>query len=180
MLKNPTSRLGFVAACVMAISSLATSQQVQAGPFGSSDRIPRERITPLPSSPSGPKLPKPGGSFLDKLPQELNKNTQRPSQLLKGDEIGGFNTVEPRPGSGPPPAEKQARPNMPESRPGKHGHRWEGMAAGVLGGMALGAMMSQAQARPSYSDGSACYYERRRVWDEFGNRFYRKVRVCEE
>lgn len=64
------------------------------------------------------------------------------------------------------------------------------VAAGVLGGLAVGAMIGSAAANngPYYSGphyyqpapayyGPACYWQRQRVWDGFGWRWSR-VRVC--
>jgi hypothetical protein len=45
----------------------------------------------------------------------------------------------------------------------------------VLGGLALGALAAGAAAA---ADGD-CYLESRRVVDEFGNVYFRRVRVCE-
>lgn len=45
----------------------------------------------------------------------------------------------------------------------------------VLGGLALGALAAGAAAA---ADGE-CYLESRRVIDDFGNVYFRRVRVCE-
>lgn len=64
------------------------------------------------------------------------------------------------------------------------------VAAGVIGGLAVGTMIGSAAANngpyyggpyyyqpaPAYY-GPACYWQRQRVWDGFGWRFTR-VRVC--
>ena len=58
------------------------------------------------------------------------------------------------------------------------------IAAGVIGGMAVGAMIGSAAAnnRPYYQPapvyyGPSCYWTRQRVWDGIGWRWSR-VRVC--
>jgi hypothetical protein len=62
------------------------------------------------------------------------------------------------------------------------------VAAGVIGGLAVGAMIGSAAAGnngPSYQPAPAyygpgypgCYWQRQRVWDGFGWRWTR-VRVC--
>lgn len=58
-------------------------------------------------------------------------------------------------------------------------HHSHGMGYGgvVLGGLALGALAAGAAAAAA-SDGD-CYLESRRVSDEFGNVYLRRVRVCE-
>ena len=56
-----------------------------------------------------------------------------------------------------------------------YGPGW-GYGAAALGGLAVGAIAaSAASAGPS----GECYYERRRVEDEDGNLYIRRVRVCE-
>src|SRR5271166_2317240 len=53
------------------------------------------------------------------------------------------------------------------------------VAAGVLGGMALGAAAASA-AHPVYGPGPACWVERRPVYDEYGNFIgRRRMRVCQ-
>jgi len=53
------------------------------------------------------------------------------------------------------------------------------VAAGLIGGLALGALAASAArpyyAAPAYSD---CYIERQRVRDRYGRLFIRRVRVC--
>ena len=56
----------------------------------------------------------------------------------------------------------------------RHRHRGGAVAAGVIGGLALGALAAGA-ARPAYGD---CYIERRRFVDEWGRTFIRRERVC--
>jgi hypothetical protein len=60
------------------------------------------------------------------------------------------------------------------------------VAAGVIGGLAVGTMIGSAaaanngpyyQPAPAYY-GPACYWQRQRVWDGFGWRWMR-VRVCQ-
>jgi hypothetical protein len=74
--------------------------------------------------------------------------------------------------------------------------RWRGgaVAAGVIGGIAAGALIAGAAANPYYGPGyyggpapvyyggpgyygPRCYWERQRFWDGWGWRF-RNVRVC--
>lgn len=65
------------------------------------------------------------------------------------------------------------------SYPGKpHHHGWGGgaMAAGVMGGLALGAIA--ASAAPAYVD-DGCYTVRRRYVDAYGDLVIRRVRICE-
>jgi hypothetical protein len=51
-----------------------------------------------------------------------------------------------------------------------------GIAAGVIGGMALGAAAAN---RDGYYEGAECWFERRPVYDEYGNPIgRRRVRVC--
>ena len=47
-------------------------------------------------------------------------------------------------------------------------------AAALAGGLAVGAIAAGVAA----SDG-ACWIERRRVYDDFGNLYVRRIRVCE-
>ena len=69
--------------------------------------------------------------------------------------------------------------------------RWRGrhggaIAAGIVGGLALGALAASAH-RPAYGYGPAyivdepsCYTVRRRVWNEYrGHHVVRRVRVCD-
>ena len=56
------------------------------------------------------------------------------------------------------------------------------MAAGLIGGLALGALAANA-ARPAYYDPSTtvaqtCWIERRRAYDRFGRRMISRVQVC--
>lgn len=75
---------------------------------------------------------------------------------------------------------------------GWHGRGW-GVGAGVLGGLAAGALIAGA-ARPAYYPGyaypayggpvyegyePACYIQRRQVWIDQQRWVYRNVRVCE-
>jgi len=76
--------------------------------------------------------------------------------------------------------------------PSKAEARWRGggVAAGVIGGIAAGAIIAGAS-RPYYGPGYgygggygyyggpayACYWQRQRVWDGYGWRI-RRVRVC--
>ena len=66
----------------------------------------------------------------------------------------------PGPPGGPPPG-----------RPGPRGGGWIGPA--IIGGAILGGMAATA---PGYA--RECWYERRRVVDEYGRRYVRRVRVC--
>ncbi len=54
-------------------------------------------------------------------------------------------------------------------------YRGGAIAAGVVGGLALGAIA--ASAAPAYY--GDCYLSRERVHDGFGNVYVRRVRVCE-
>lgn len=56
-------------------------------------------------------------------------------------------------------------------RPGPRGGGWIGPA--IIGGAILGGMAATA---PGYA--RECWYERRRVVDEYGRRYVRRVRVC--
>ena len=58
------------------------------------------------------------------------------------------------------------------------------LAAGIIGGLAVGAIIGSAAASPYYAPppapvyyGPACYWTNQRVWDGFGWRITR-VRVC--
>jgi len=75
------------------------------------------------------------------------------------------------------------------SVPGKAEARWRGggVAAGVIGGIAAGALIAGA-ARPYYGPsygyygygpayGPGCWWQRERFWDGYGWRI-RRVRVC--
>ncbi len=54
------------------------------------------------------------------------------------------------------------------------------VAAGVIGGMALGAAAAGAANGPYYGPGPACWVERRPVYDEYGNFIgRRRMRVCQ-
>ena len=59
---------------------------------------------------------------------------------------------------------------------GGHGkHHWHGASLGFMSGMALGALASSsAGAYPV-----ECYIVRRKVVDQYGDLYIRKVRVCE-
>ncbi|MBN9063032.1 MAG: hypothetical protein BGP06_17940 [Rhizobiales bacterium 65-9] len=54
-------------------------------------------------------------------------------------------------------------------------------AAGIVGGLALGAMAAQAaQPRPTYIEEPRCYRVRRNVWSEYQGRYVvRRVTVCD-
>lgn len=52
------------------------------------------------------------------------------------------------------------------------------VAAGVIGGLALGAVAASAAASSGYGYGG-CYITRREVVDVYGNVYLRRVRVCE-
>ena len=83
---------------------------------------------------------------------------------------GGF--VPPPPGGGP---------GFPGPPPGRRGNNGSGVAAGILGGLAAGAIISGSQPRyygqPAYVDPD-CYYEVQNVWN--GYRYVRRnVQVCD-
>ncbi len=78
------------------------------------------------------------------------------------------------------------------SIPGKAEARWRGgggVAAGVIGGIAAGALIAGAAngggygpgygyyGGPAYAYGPPCYWQRQRFWDGYGWRI-RRVRVC--
>jgi hypothetical protein len=77
------------------------------------------------------------------------------------------------------------------SVPGKAEARWRGggVAAGVIGGIAAGALIAGASRPyygpgygyygygPSYAYGPGCWWRRERFWDGYGWRI-RRVRVC--
>ncbi|MCI4677229.1 hypothetical protein K9U39_13275 [Rhodoblastus acidophilus] len=54
-------------------------------------------------------------------------------------------------------------------------------AAGLIGGLALGAVAASAANRPYYAEPAGdCWIERRRVYDQWGNYIgHRRIRVCE-
>ena len=56
-------------------------------------------------------------------------------------------------------------------------HRGGAVAAGIVGGLALGALAASAAARPTYVYGE-CWTERRRVVNAWGDVYVRRVRVC--
>ncbi len=61
-----------------------------------------------------------------------------------------------------------------------HGYGGGAVAAGLIGGMALGAMAaSQAGAAPAYADEGECWIERRKVLTRSGYYVLRRVQVCE-
>jgi hypothetical protein len=53
-----------------------------------------------------------------------------------------------------------------------HGYGWGGPVALGLGALAIGGAIAASE---SYSD---CYFVRRPVSDDWGNVYYRRVRVC--
>ena len=78
--------------------------------------------------------------------------------------------------------------------PAEAGHRGGAVAAGVIGGLAAGARLGSAIARPgyygygygpgpyyaagpAYGYGPPCVWRRQRVWDGYGW-IIRRVRVC--
>jgi|SwirhirootsSR2_FD_contig_61_1097360_length_579_multi_3_in_0_out_0_1 hypothetical protein len=71
----------------------------------------------------------------------------------------------------PPPGPPGGPPPGGGPRPGGGGG-WIGPA--IVGGAILGGMA--ATARPGYA--RECWYEKRRVVDEYGRRYIRRVRVC--
>jgi hypothetical protein len=63
-------------------------------------------------------------------------------------------------------------------------HHWNGpVAAGVIGGLALGAIASGAYGSPAYEEApiySGCYLTSRPAYDYWGNFVgYRRIRVCD-
>jgi len=63
-------------------------------------------------------------------------------------------------------------------------HNWNGpVAAGVVGGLALGAIANGGGYAPAYYDAPVygeCYVTRRPAYDNWGNFVgYRRVRVCD-
>ncbi len=69
-----------------------------------------------------------------------------------------------------------------EARYWRHGYGYGGgaLAAGIVGGLALGAIAaSAAQPRPAYVVGG-CYRVRRAVWSDYQGRYVtRRVTVCD-
>jgi hypothetical protein len=77
--------------------------------------------------------------------------------------------------------------------PTKAEARWRGgggVAAGIIGGIAAGALIAGASRHyygpgygygyyggPAYAYGPPCYWQRQRIWDGYGWRI-RRVRVC--
>lgn len=67
-----------------------------------------------------------------------------------------------------------------------HGWRGPGVAAGIIGGLALGALAAGAYSPYYYGPGyypapvydGDCYVARRRIWDGYRYRI-RRVRVCD-
>lgn len=65
------------------------------------------------------------------------------------------------------------------------------IAAGIIGGLALGGLAAAAAAQPVYAypaygyrpvyyaPARNCWRERRRSVDDFGNVYYRRVRICD-
>ncbi len=60
---------------------------------------------------------------------------------------------------------------------GWHGKHYGWGAAGIGAGLALGAIAASAYAQPAYA--AECYTVRRRVVNEFGDVYIRRVRVCD-
>ncbi|TGD93437.1 hypothetical protein EU555_33240 [Methylobacterium nonmethylotrophicum] len=66
------------------------------------------------------------------------------------------------------------------------------LAAGIIGGLALGGLAAAAASQPHYAYPAPaygyrpvyyapprdCWIQRRRARDEFGNVYYRRMRVC--
>lgn len=60
-----------------------------------------------------------------------------------------------------------------------HSHHWGyGAAAGIGGGLLLGALIANSNAQPRYYYDRRCWTERRRVYDAYGYPVLRRVRVC--
>lgn len=162
MTNNRSTRLGVVASLIVfSVSSIAAAQQASAGPLGPYTPGGLGGVKIPPSS----KLGGLGGRYspdkVAKVPDGLPRPIPLPSK--PGPVI---------PGPGPLP-----KPDKPH-RPGRGGGHWGGaMTAGLIGGMALGAMA--AQARPVVVAGD-CWLEQRRVRDAYGNRYIKEVRVCDE
>lgn len=57
------------------------------------------------------------------------------------------------------------------------GHRHGALAAGLIGGLALGIIASQA-AQPVYAE-TECYVARKRFIDRYGRVVVRPVEICE-
>ena len=63
-------------------------------------------------------------------------------------------------------------------RHGYHRHGvGPGVAAGIIGGLALGALAARPYYAPRFA--SRCWVEPRRVVDRFGQVFWQQVRVCD-
>lgn len=74
----------------------------------------------------------------------------------------------------------------PQSAQARHWHHGGyGVGAGIIGGLAAGAIIGSAANGyygpgyygPSYAYGPGCYWRRERVWTHWGPR-WRRVRVC--
>ncbi|MDR7035603.1 hypothetical protein J2X36_000338 [Methylobacterium sp. BE186] len=65
-------------------------------------------------------------------------------------------------------------PGLGVKKPGGYGPGWGYGAAALAGGLALGAIAVGAAGAAE-----SCYVERRRMEDEEGNVYVRRVRVCE-
>jgi hypothetical protein len=161
-----STRFGVVASLVLfSFSSVAATQQAYAGPFKDSIGV---------SPHSTPSFQKTRIPLSDRV-GPLNNGPKLSDVIPSGPKVPG-----PKPMPSPGPA-----PSMPggSHHGGGRGHGFGGMAAGLMGGMVLGAIAAQAsQARPAvYAEPveSECYIERRRAQDDYGNLYYRKVRVCE-
>ena len=55
------------------------------------------------------------------------------------------------------------------------------IAAGVIGGIALGALAASrpAYAAPAYYYGPTCYFRTKRFVDDYGNPYFKRVRFCD-
>ncbi|MEE7439906.1 hypothetical protein [Methylobacterium oryzae] len=60
-----------------------------------------------------------------------------------------------------------------------HGHHHHGFGGGILGGVALGAVVVGTAVAATSDETYECIVKVRRTYDDFGNVYVRRVRVCE-
>ncbi|GLK68186.1 hypothetical protein [Hansschlegelia plantiphila] len=62
---------------------------------------------------------------------------------------------------------------------GRHGDHWGYGAAGFGGGLLIGALAANAASEREVVYERRCWVERRRIYDDYGNRYIRRIRVCD-